>query len=105
MSTTGQMLSDDQVAKRFPGRGKNGCVHKSTIIRLMTTGAKGADGVRRRLKGSRIGARWYTTERDLAEFLELQGRLPDDEAPAITASQRQAITKRDTARLGELLAK
>jgi hypothetical protein len=61
------LLSLHEAAALVPGRGRNR-VHASTLGRWIGRGVRTRDGGRVRLRGERIGSRWFTTAAWLSEF-------------------------------------
>ena len=93
------LISLAQIARRFPGSKGAENSHPATWIRWILRGCLGADGLRHKLKATRIGSRWLVTEVDVAEFFDRLSALgenardrvvpPADRARQIAAACRE----------------
>jgi len=93
------LISLAQIARRFPGSKGAENSHPATWIRWILRGCLGAEGLRHKLKATRIGSRWLVTEVDVAEFFDRLSALgenardrvvpPADRARQIAAACRE----------------
>lgn len=68
-ATNVEYLPLSAVRARFPGARTNGFLHLSTLIRWCTRGIRQPDGTRVRLRSIRAGARWFTTDQWVDDFV------------------------------------
>jgi hypothetical protein len=76
---------------RFPGHRPGTKTHISTLIRFATVGVRAPDGGRVRLKATRFGARWFTTDEWFAAFLDALTTEPGpaESVPVWSPTQRR----------------
>lgn len=66
-----KLISLSVAARRFPGRrDENRPVNGSTIFRWVTKGVKSTSGKIVKLRATKAGSRWFTTEESLCKFCE-----------------------------------
>jgi len=68
--TNETLVNLTQAARMIPGRSGDKPLHRSTLHRWMTKGAKTADGRVVRLESVRVGGQRMTTQEALRRFLD-----------------------------------
>lgn len=88
-----KLISLSQAARRFPGTNGAESVSPSTLWRWAMKGCRADDSRIVKLRVVRAGARWFTTEAAIAEFVESLSAFTNDdelEVPRSPAASRRA---------------
>jgi hypothetical protein len=101
--TAESAVSLAEATKWLPTGRNDSRPHVSTLLRWITSGAKGPDGSRVRLDAVRIGGRWVTSREALQRFIAALTPQFGDAAPAPrTAGQDRRATDRAGAELQKI---
>ena len=84
--TNETLVNLTQAARMIPGRSGDKPLHRSTLHRWMTKGAKTADGRVVRLESVRVGGQRMTTQEALQRFL---GAMSGDGSGAALVDQAE----------------
>jgi len=105
MTTAERPVYLGELSKRYPGSRGADHLNPATLVRWITTGAKGIDGQRHRLPAVRLGSRWAVRPGDLEAFITALSAMPDEPAPTVTPTQDRKRAEAANAEFGRLLSK